>query len=170
MGVTSVCSLKAVESERLARSLHISAEAAARVSLQCRGIDGAAVVSTSIPKSITVTSWTTHTMLSDIAVKWHTGRSGPSVVVGAGGWVFEVHEGERRSNGTRCRWILLAMAIDLADKVIDTWLQWGGLPTKLTVGWDGCGSDHIPGPGAVSTSHVSSLQGPKKSPEKIFRN
>lgn len=41
------------------------------------------------------------------------------------------------------------MAMDLVDKVQRTYLEWGVLPSKLSVSWQGCGADPTPGPGAV---------------------
>eukprot|EP00873_Tetraselmis_striata_P016682 jgi/Tetstr1/436946/TSEL_025718.t1 len=145
-GITSAASLQAMSTPQVREALELPAEAAERAWRQCRGQDDSPVVPIGAPKSLTVTSWTTHTALADIALRQHSGRGGEAVVLGAGRWLFEAHTGERRSNNTRCRWILLAMALDLADKVIDTWLQWGELPTKMTVGWNGCGTDPIPGP------------------------
>jgi len=146
LGASTIADLQRSSVEDLAAALGLAAEAALRAWRGCRGLDEAPVCPSPPPKSLVVTSWTTHTALRDIARREHTGRGGAAVPVGSG-WVFEAHEGSGRSNETRARWILLSMAIDLVDKAHLAWLDWAVLPTRLSVSWHGCGKDPLPGPG-----------------------
>lgn len=97
-----MASLQRWDPSTLAAKLHLSTEAAVRVHNACRGKDDVPVGGASPPKSLVVTSWTTHTHLKDIAVKQHLGRGGEAVVIGDG-WLFEVQSSVGKSNHTRCR-------------------------------------------------------------------
>jgi hypothetical protein len=110
LGVRTISELQQFSTHQLQTTLQLSADAAARVWRNCRGDCDATVSAAEPPKSLVVSSWTTHTHLKDIAVKRHTGRGGAAVTIGKG-WVFETHAGESKSNDTRARWILLAMVL-----------------------------------------------------------
>eukprot|EP00854_Cymbomonas_tetramitiformis_P017946 gene17946-21375_t len=134
MGVRVASELRRFSEGELAARLALSAHHAADVWRACRGEDHAPVVAANPPKSLGASSWAPGVPLADLALRRHTGRGGAAVRVGSG-WVFEPHETESKSNGTRGRWILLAMALDLADKIHAAWLEFAVLPTKLSVGW-----------------------------------
>ena len=114
LALDSFCSLQAWDPQRLEEGLKLSADAASRVWKACRGLDihggdsgkgaaASAAASSPPPQSLVVTSWTTHTLMRDVASKVHLGRGGDPVVIGNGRWLFETHPDSSRSNATRCR-------------------------------------------------------------------
>ena len=71
---SSVLELRGRPADELQRDLRLPTRAAAEVVVaQSRGEDGTAVQPVR-PKSLSVTSWTTHTTLGMLALKHHTGR------------------------------------------------------------------------------------------------
>jgi len=142
-GVRTALELRRLSVPEL-QALGLSAAAAELAHARCRGVDPSAVADVP-PKSCSVTSWLAFDLISDLARKEHAGRGGPAVVVG--GWLFEPHATRERTNSSRARWLLLALCLDLEEKIAHHVLAFGEAPTKLTLGWQGCGTLVTPGPG-----------------------
>ena len=64
-----------------------------------------------------------------------------------GGWTFEPHDTAGKTDHTRARWVVLALCLDLEEKLANHALEHAALPTKLTLSWQGCGANPHPGPG-----------------------
>ena len=111
------------------------------------------------PKSLCATSWTTHTPLGRLAMRARKQRAAgggdgaPAVAIGRGGWVFEPQATVGKSNDSRARWILLALACDLDERVYDLALDHHALlPRRLVASAVGYGRDAEPGPGRDYTA------------------
>eukprot|EP00928_Gymnodinium_smaydae_P017359 TRINITY_DN16631_c0_g2_i1.p1 TRINITY_DN16631_c0_g2~~TRINITY_DN16631_c0_g2_i1.p1 ORF type:complete len:986 (+),score=147.52 TRINITY_DN16631_c0_g2_i1:347-2959(+) len=143
-GIQSIFDLQRYTCADLQRELALSADAASRVHESCRGVDTTGVRAADPKKSLSASSWVTDAKLADLAVKTHSGRGGASISVGDG-WIFEPHNDGGVSNHTRVRWILLSLAMDLDERVVDEYLESGQLPTKLTVTCMGPGRCKEPG-------------------------
>ena len=143
-GLASAADLRALEPAQLQARLGLAEGAAAAAHARCRGRCDAPVAA-SPPKSASVTSWLAHDLLRDLALTRHLGRGGPGVRVG--GWLFEPHRGACKSNETRARWVLLALCLDLEERLAHHALEHAELPTKLSLCWQGCGASPTPGPG-----------------------
>ena len=137
-GATSVADLRAAlpTSDAIARELQLGADVASGVWQRCRGIDETPV-RTIIPQSVSATSWLAGGNLSDVARTSARGSSadGPPITIGV--HVFEAHpkHGARKSNDSRERWILLALAMDLEDRAFHHAILHNQSPSKLTVAW-----------------------------------
>ena len=117
---------------------------------RCRGVDDAPVASRPAA-SVMVTSWTTHAAMSDLCRTEGDGFSFPRLLGGAGGrWVFAPHpktDAPVATNETRRFWILLALSIDLEERLRHDFEATKRRPRRLTVSVQGCGADPLPMPG-----------------------
>lgn len=118
-------------------NLEISEEAATRVFNACRGVDLKPVTASTAPKSIVLTSWVVVGTLQDLFSRVHLGRGVfPGVVVGSG-YVFEPHqtanldELHTSSGPSRIRWVLLALAMDLDERILVADEDHGIRPGKI---------------------------------------
>ena len=143
-GLASAADLRALDHAQLQARLGLAEGAAAAAHARCRGRCDA-LVAASPPKSTSVTSWLAHELLRDLALTRHLGRGGPGVTVG--GWLFEPHRGACKSNETRARWVLLALCLDLEERLAHHALEHAELPAKLSLCWQGCGVSPTPGLG-----------------------
>jgi len=144
IGAKCIADLQNFSAEQLQASLQLTADAAKSVANQCKGID-TSVVKEVVPQSAVVTTWLAHDYFSLLASKVHTGRGGPAVMVGE--WLFEPHNKKGKSNDTRVRWVLLALALDLEERLCHHVLSYRQVPTRLTITWQGPGHTLIPGHG-----------------------
>ena len=64
-------------------------------------------------------------------------------VVQVGGWSFEPHRAKGKSNDTRARWLVLALSLDLEEKLCHHVLSYGCVPTKLGISWQGILVQHL---------------------------
>ena len=146
-GVGSAAQLQALSAAELQQRLRLNTAAALAAHAACRGECALSVVDSNQapPKSFSVTSWLAHDLLSRLALRTHMGKGGAAVTVG--GWVFEPHEGRCKTNESRARRVLLALCIDLEEKLSHHSLSHRQLPTKLTLSWQGPGWTAMPGPG-----------------------
>mmetsp|Transcript_5743 Transcript_5743/g.15848 ORF Transcript_5743/g.15848 Transcript_5743/m.15848 type:complete len:665 (-) Transcript_5743:38-2032(-) len=147
LGLSTAADLQRLPAEAWRAQLGFGAEAAARLARFSRGHDDDPVRAADPKKSLSVSSWLTDTNLGDLAMKEHTGRGGAGVIIGSG-WLFEPHT-EGVSNPSRARWILLSLIFDLEERVAQEYLDFGMLPTKLTVSVMGPGWRKEPGPGST---------------------
>lgn len=92
-----------------------------------------------------MTSWLTDGSLDELAMKQGSTKS---VTVGDG-WVFDPQLEKGVTNLTRVRWLLLALILDLEERVVHEFLEHGQLPSKLTVAYQGPGWRKEPGPGST---------------------
>lgn len=166
LGIESVADVQKFPVDALQVSLGICEEQAAQLSRMSRGIDTDLVKAAGPKKSLSVTSWLTDAMLGDLAAKTHLGRGGPAFIVGSG-WLFEPQVDAGISNMSRGRWLLLALALDLEERVVDEFLEFGILPTKLTVGYQQPG--HAKEPGAPGFTDGKSRSRTADFPTGAFR-
>jgi hypothetical protein len=121
--------------DELRRTLRLSGADAAQAAWErCRGVDLKPVRSVP-PQSCTVTSWLASDVFRHLALKDAVGIGGSTVRVGSGDWCFEPHAAKGKSNATRARWIVLALCLDLEEKLCQHTLSFAQVPTKLTVSW-----------------------------------
>lgn len=124
------------------------------------------------PQSVSVTSWSGHCTLGALVRRAADGDAcggdgEGAVCVGTGRWRFvgHSHAHAHRQRGAhelhllaatpglsgsaldRCKWIVLALSADLAERVADDARAHARLPTKLAVGVHGPGTRLEPGPG-----------------------
>ena len=96
------------------------------------------------PQSVTATSWLARDWLINLARTnaRDSVEDGPPVAVG--GFVFEAHppknSGKNKSNESRGRWVLLALSLDLEERLCHHALTYRQQPVKLTVGWHAAGA------------------------------
>lgn len=107
----SVADLQAFDISELATALGLTDAAAEAVYERCRGIDSSPVREV-VPQSCTVTSWLAADAFANLAI-----RSPSATTVWVGGWAFEPHTAKGKSNSTRARWLVLALALDLEEKL-----------------------------------------------------
>ena len=84
------------------------------------------------PGAVADASATVHSA-SEGAAERRGERRKPSVMVA--GWRFEPHGSRSKSNETRGRWIVLALALDLEERLCHHALLYREAPTRLVVGW-----------------------------------
>jgi hypothetical protein len=129
-------------------ALTLTADMASKLHDSCRGVDNTPVRAVSQKKSLSVSSWLTDATLAELALKHHTGRGGDAAKVGDG-WIFEIHAEKCVTNKTRVRWLLLALILDLEERVVEEFLECSQLPTKFSVSFQGPGHRKEPGPGST---------------------
>ena len=89
-----------------------------------------------VPQSCSVTSWLAHDVFARLAMKGPLGLDiGCGTPLHVGGWCFEPHIERGKSNDTRARWLVLALALDLEERLCHHALCHKQAPTKLTVTW-----------------------------------
>eukprot|EP00747_Dinoflagellata_sp_TGD_P083229 gnl/TRDRNA2_/TRDRNA2_162023_c0_seq1.p1 gnl/TRDRNA2_/TRDRNA2_162023_c0~~gnl/TRDRNA2_/TRDRNA2_162023_c0_seq1.p1 ORF type:complete len:437 (-),score=46.26 gnl/TRDRNA2_/TRDRNA2_162023_c0_seq1:69-1220(-) len=142
--IETAADLQRFASSELQASLGLSATGAARVAEICRGQDNTPVKTGDPKKSVGASSWLTDADLSDLAMKSHSGRGGAAIFIGDG-WLFEPHTEVGVSNHTRARWLLLSLLMDLDERVVEEFLEYRHLPTKLTISYVGPGCNKEPG-------------------------
>lgn len=156
LGLETVSQLQGLGSAAAVEAaLGLGAEAAARVAKACRGYDDTPVRAADPKKSLVVTSWFSDTCLGDLAERTEQRREDGKQVQVGNGWLFEPQIGKGISNFTRGRWLLLALVLDLEERVVNEFLDCGQLPTKLTVSYMGPGAEKEPGPGSTDGRSVS---------------
>lgn len=103
------------------------------------------------PKTAQVASWTAHT---EMATLCRRGESDAAAVAfparrGGGSWCFEPHatDGTRSSELTRPRWVVLALCIDLEERLRHDAALYRRRPTRLTLTIRYPGTDPLPIPG-----------------------
>ncbi|CAE7255536.1 Rev1 [Symbiodinium natans] len=146
LNLQNAAELQSFGRQELQSSLGVSAEVAERLVANCRGQDATPVRAADPKKSLVVTSWLTDGCLDELAMK--RSSSTQSVSVGDG-WVFEPQLEKGVTNLTRVRWLLLALILDLEERVVHEFLEHGQLPSKLTVSYQGPGWRKEPGPGST---------------------
>ena len=135
LGVSSAADLQAHGAEALIRALGLTAAAAEAALTRARGADDTAVKEV-VPQSCSVTSWLAHDVFARLAMKGPLGLDiGCGAPLHVGGWCFEPHIERGKSNDTRARWLVLALALDLEERLCHHALCHKQAPTKLTVTW-----------------------------------
>ena len=92
-----------------------------------------ATIKVAPPKTAQVASWTAHT---DMAALCRRGEGGAVAFAARRGesWVFEPHDAEGRSSElTRPRWVVLALCIDLEERLRHDAALYKRRPTRLTL-------------------------------------
>ncbi|CAE8627988.1 unnamed protein product [Polarella glacialis] len=124
----------------------LSIDVAGRIAEACHGRDGAPVRAADPKKSLVVTSWLSDACLAELAMKT---REGPASVTVGNGWTFGPQVEKGVTNLTRARWLLLGLVLDMEERAVQECLEFGQLPTKLTVSYQGPGWRKEPGPGST---------------------
>lgn len=162
LGAETAADLQPYDAEFLRTALELaSPDAAMKLAALSHGQDAAAVRAADPKQSISVSSWVTDCMLGDLASKKHLGRGGAAFVIG-NGWLFEPHEGAGKgiTNHTRARWILLSLAIDLEERLVEENLEFGSIPSKLTITVMGPGTAKEPGVPGFTDGRSKCRSGP----------
>ena len=140
--VESVVDLRRFSLTELQRLLSLSEAAAALVARRCHGRDDE-VVREVAPQSVTATSWLARDWLVNVACTSARASAEDGLPVTVGGFVFEAHPrstGKRKSDSSRGRWVLLALALDLEERMCHHALLHRQQPLKMTVGWHASGA------------------------------
>lgn len=166
----NIADLQSYVADDLQASLGLSSEMCARLANLSRGIDSTPVRAANPKQSLSVSSWLTEASLGDLALRHHSACGAGSVIVG--GWRFEPHAGTGITNSTRARWLLLALVLDLEERVVEEYLEFERLPTKLTVTYQGPGGSKEPGTAGFTDgrSHGRSRDFPTAAFEGLVPN
>ena len=147
VGSLCISDLQSSSLSQLQGSLGMGSAAAQVIWERCRGIDPSAVKEV-VPQSCTVTSWLANDAFAHLAMRSPLRTSGAkgghvsyahahahahATGVHVGGWCFEPHTAKGKSNDTRARWLVLALALDLEEKLTHHALLYG--QARACIGW-----------------------------------
>lgn len=150
LGVGTVAELRArfASPAELRAELHLGEAQALAVWARARGEADCGAVRAVVPQSVTVTSWSTHTTVAQLlpAAGAQPLPAG-GVRIGSAGWAFVPHASRGKTNDSRPGWLLLALCLDLDERVLEHALLHGRLPTRLALALQGPGNCPEPSPG-----------------------